>query len=273
MIVVAAPSNEYVEINGLRIAYRRQGSGPPLVLLHGGPTDGREWRRQLQDLSDEFTVVAWDMPGAGYSDDPPAAFTTRDFAECLAAFITALGFERPHLGGLSFGTGLALELYRWHPEIPTSLVLASAYAGWAGSLPPGVVAQRKQQMTRMIELDPDDWIAAWRPTLLSSSASNETVAELATILGDFHPAGQRVLLTSGFAEHDVRAVLPEIAVPVLLLYGEDDVRSPRMVAEELHRQIATSRLVFIPGAGHMLNLEAPDAFNDAARGFLRSVPS
>jgi pimeloyl-ACP methyl ester carboxylesterase len=52
-----------IEVEGLRIAFQRAGQGQPIVLLHGGPTDSREWRRQLDGLSDEFTVVAWDMPG------------------------------------------------------------------------------------------------------------------------------------------------------------------------------------------------------------------
>jgi pimeloyl-ACP methyl ester carboxylesterase len=58
-------------------------TGPPLVLLHGGPLDSREWRRQLDGLADEFVVLAWDMPGCGGSADPPEHFRTRDYADCL----------------------------------------------------------------------------------------------------------------------------------------------------------------------------------------------
>src|SRR5438034_5454973 len=80
-----------IDVGGIRIAYRRAGMGPPLVLLHGGPSDSREWHYQLQGLSDEFAVVAWDMPGCGQSADPPEHFLhTRDYADCLAAFIEAL---------------------------------------------------------------------------------------------------------------------------------------------------------------------------------------
>jgi pimeloyl-ACP methyl ester carboxylesterase len=126
---------EVLHINGLRIAFRRQGAGPPLVLLHGGLSDSRQWRRQLEALSAAFTVVAWDAPGCGQSSDPPEHFRLADYADCLAAWIAALGLERPHVLGLSFGGGLALELYQRHPTVPRTLVLASAYAGWAGSLP------------------------------------------------------------------------------------------------------------------------------------------
>ena len=94
-----------VEVGGHRIASERKGDGPPLVLLHGWPIDGREWRRQLEGLSDEFTVVAWDARGAGRSTDPLETFRLSDWADCLAAFIEALGLERCHLGGLSWGGG------------------------------------------------------------------------------------------------------------------------------------------------------------------------
>src|SRR5437660_259439 len=126
---------DQIEVAGLRVGYRRAGGGPPLVLLHGMLSDGREWRRQLDELSDEFTVVAWDAPGCGRSSYPPETFRMPQYADCLAAFIEALGMGRPHVLGLSFGGALALELYRRHPAIPRSLVLVSAYAGWAGSLP------------------------------------------------------------------------------------------------------------------------------------------
>ena len=108
-----------VEVAGLRIAYEQAGEGPPLVLLHGYVGDARStWGPQLDGLSDAFTVVAWDGPGAGRSDDPPDVFALSDFADCLAGFVAALGLERPHVAGLSFGGGLALELYRRHPSCP-----------------------------------------------------------------------------------------------------------------------------------------------------------
>src|SRR5579859_2949578 len=87
---------EAVEVEGLRIAYRRMGDGPPLVLLHGNPLDSREWHPQLDGLSDEFTVVAWDMPGCGQTSDPPETWRIPDYIRCLASFIQALGLDGPH---------------------------------------------------------------------------------------------------------------------------------------------------------------------------------
>lgn len=73
---------DQLEVEGLRIAYERAGEGSPLVLLHGYVGDGRAtWRCQIAELSDEFTVVAWDAPGSGRSSDPPESFRLPDYAD------------------------------------------------------------------------------------------------------------------------------------------------------------------------------------------------
>ena len=261
---------DHIEVGGLRIAFEQRGDGPPLVLLHGWPSNGREWRRQLDVLSDEFTVVAWDAPGAGRSSDPPEAFRLADWADCLAGFIEALGLGRPHIAGLSWGGGLALELYRRHPTVPRTLILASAYAGWAGSLPAEVVQQRLQMMLRKCELPSDRWAPAWIRTLLTEDASEEMVAELMTIASEIHPAGTRSAMRA-FAEADLRDVLPRVDVPTLLLYGDNDVRAPEEVWRPLYSAIRRSRLVLIPEVGHMIDIEAADRFNTEVRTFLRAV--
>jgi len=260
-----------VEVKGLRIAYEQAGEGPLLVLVHGYVGDSRGWRPQIDDLSDEFTVVAWDAPGYGRSSDPPETFRLPEYADCLAGFVEALDLGRPHLLGLSFGGGLALELYRRHPTMPRSLVLASAYAGWAGSLPAEVVDQRLQQALRQSELPPDELVRALIPTLLSESAPAEIVGEVAANISEFHPAGLRATARS-FAEADLRDILPSIDVPTLL-YGEKDTRAPLNVAHDLHTRIPDSRLVVIPGAGHMIHIEAAERFNAEVRDFLRSPQS
>jgi pimeloyl-ACP methyl ester carboxylesterase len=262
---------EHVEVGRLRIAYRRAGEGPALVLLHGGLGDSREWGRQLDGLADEFTVVAWDAPGCGGSSDPPETFRLPDYADCLAGFVQALGLARPHVGGLSFGGGLALELYRRYPQIPRSLVLASAYAGWAGSLRPEIVAERLTRAMREAELPPEQWVHGYLPGLFTDTAPTELVDEAVAIMLDVRRAGMLPML-KGFAEADLRDVLPHIQVPTLLLYGDADQRSPvNVVARELRDKIPGSKLVVLSGVGHQLDMEAPDRFNAEVRSFLRSV--
>ena len=262
---------DHVDVGGLRVAYRRAGRGAPLVLLHGGLGDSREWRRQLEGLAEGFTVVAWDAPGCGGSSDPPAGWRLPDYADCLAGFTQALGLGQPHVGGLSWGGGLALELYRRHPQVPRSLVLASAYAGWAGSLPPELVQERLDRALREAELPPQQWVRGYLPGLFTQQASAEVVGEALAMMLEVRPAGMRPMV-QGFAEADLRDVLPRIQVPTLLLYGDADQRSPlEVVARDLHAKIPGSRLVVMPRVGHQCDMEAPDRFNAEVRSFLRSV--
>jgi pimeloyl-ACP methyl ester carboxylesterase len=168
--------------------------------------------------------------------------------------------------------GLALELYRRHPELPRSLVLASAYAGWAGSLPPEVVRERVKRAMREAGLPPEQWVGGYLPGLFTGSAPPELLEEMTGTMLEVRPAGMRAMIRS-FAEADLRDVLPGIRVPTLLLYGEDDRRSPLgTVAAELHERISGSRLRVMGGVGHAANLEAPERFNAEMREFLRSVP-
>ncbi len=240
------------------------GEGPPLVLLHGYVGDGRStWAPQIEGLSDAFTVIAWDGPGAGRSDDPPESFGMAGFADRLAEFIDELGLERPHVAGISFGGALTIELHRRHPEIPRTLILASAYAGWAGSLPPDEVDRRLAQVLVQADLPPDRFVSTVEPTMFEG----ETPPDFLASLLEFHPAGLRAMARA-VAAADLRDALPEIDVPTLLLYGEHDVRAPRAVAEAIHAGIAGSRLVFLP-AGHLCNLEAAEQFNAEVRRFLQ----
>jgi pimeloyl-ACP methyl ester carboxylesterase len=241
------------------------------MLLHGYVGDRRTWRRQLDELSDEFTVVAWDAPGYGGSSDPSGEFLLSDFADCLAAFVDALDLRRPHVAGLSFGGGLALELCRRHPAVPRTLTLAGAYAGWAGSLPADVIEERLRQALRLADLPPAQLVAEVLPTLFGPAAPREAVDEFAATMAEFHPDGLRAAARA-FAEADLRDVLGRIGVPTLLLYGDKDVRAPLSVARALEAGIPGSRLVILEDVGHVSNAEAAERFNAELRAFLRSAP-
>jgi pimeloyl-ACP methyl ester carboxylesterase len=258
---------ELVEVKGLTIAYERAGAGPVVVLLHGGMSDSREWRQQIDGLCDGFTLVAWDAPGCGKSSDPPESFRMPDYAACLAAFIEALALGSPHIVGLSFGGTLALELYRQRPTLVRSLVLVSAYAGWAGSLPPAAVAERLESALSDCELPPEQVARDWVPSLLTDQAPKRTIEELVRIISGFHPAGAPAMARA-MAEADLRDVLPTIDIPTLLLHGDADRRALLRHAEELAGQIPNARLAVIRGVGHQSNLEAPDSFNAELRKFL-----
>jgi pimeloyl-ACP methyl ester carboxylesterase len=262
-----------IQLGNIRIAYTQAGHGPPLVLLHGGMEDNRSWRQQIDSLSDEFTVFAWDAPGCGQSSDVPESWRMSNYADALAGWLNKITLKRSHLLGLSWGSSLALEFYHRYPNIPLSLILASAYAGWKGSLPPDEVATRLENILASVNLPLEEVVESWL-SVLNRPLPGELIHELTTIWGDnsgrSHPGGFRATAYS-MAEADLRDVLPQIQIPTLLLYGELDQRSPLKVANDLLRLIPLAKLTIIPQAGHLANAEAPEEFNRHVRCFLRSV--
>lgn len=173
------------------------------------------------------------------------------------------------MAGLSFGSVLALELYRRHPAIPMTLILASAYAGWAGSLPAEVAEQRLEQALVLANLSPDEFVGTLLPTMFSEAAPPESIDAFGASMLAFHPDGFRAMARA--SAEDLRDVLPRIKVPTLLVYGDRDVRAPLTVAEHLHAAVSGSTLVILPNAGHLCNIEAPEEFNRAIRNFLRDT--
>jgi pimeloyl-ACP methyl ester carboxylesterase len=190
-----------------------------------------------------------------------------DFADCLISFLELVGVDRTHVVGHSWGSTLALELYRRRPSIVRSLVLVGAYAGWAGSLPPDEVTQRLEFARRVADLGPRAFDPTSLPGLFSDAMSDETAKDLAAVMSEIHPAGTRTM-ADALAEADLREMLGQIAVPTLLIYGDADERSPLHVAHELHRSIIGSTLTVLPGLGHECYLESPAIFEEELRKFL-----
>jgi pimeloyl-ACP methyl ester carboxylesterase len=261
---------EEVDVGGLRIAFERVGEGPPVLLLHGAVCDSRTWRHQLDDLGDDFTVVAWDAPGCGRSSDPPESYRLPEFAACVVGLVDRLGLDRPHVLGHSWGSSLALEVYRLDPTGVRSLVLVGAYAGWAGSLPAEEVERRLAFALEAADPDAGSFEPTTMPGLFSDAMPPDRAAELAAIMSEIRSAGTRTM-AHALAEADLRPLLPTVDVPVLVLAGDDDQRSPLPVAQALHDAMASSTLEVLPGLGHECFLEDSDRFNAAVRRFLSAV--
>jgi pimeloyl-ACP methyl ester carboxylesterase len=259
---------EWVDVGGLRVAVRRRGRGEPVLLIHGGMSDSREWGPQLEDLSRDYAVVAVDVLGCGGSADPPEEFGLVDHAHVLGGALDALGIASAHVIGVSLGSVLALALYREHPRAVRTLVLAGAYAGWAGSLAAEEVESRTRMVLETLGRPVEEWGPPFLATVHGVNAPAELVAASMAILRDVRPEASRRLVLA-IASADLREMLPSIRVPVLLIYGQDDQRAPGAVAKRLHAAIAGSELIVLPGAGHAVNVEAPEEFNAAVRAFLR----
>ena len=260
------PELSQVQIGDLSIGYRRAGKGAAVVLLHGFLCDSRCWRRQLADLSEQYDVIAWDAPGAGVSSDPPDPFTLVDWSLCLATFLDVLGVTLAHFVGLSWGGVLAQEFYRLFPTRVARLVLADTYAGWKGSLPASAVEQRLSRCERDSHLPAEEFVPRWVPEMFTSDVPRDVLEELSAVFADFHPLGFR-LMAKSLAETDTSDLLPTIGAPTLILWGEEDHRSPISIAEQLRIAIPRAELHVIAQAGHVSNMEQPAEFTAQVRRF------
>jgi pimeloyl-ACP methyl ester carboxylesterase len=260
----------HVDVGGLRIAYERAGSGPAVVLAHGFVGDGpATWGHQLESLADEFSVIAWDAPGAGSSSDPPPDFGIDDYADCCAGLLRALQVDRAHLVGLSFGAAVVLAAFHRHRELVSSLALVSGYAGWVGSLGQQAADQRLADSLDASELAPDELVAALAPTLFSPSVDRALAAPFLDSVRATRPAGFRAMARASHpSQYDV---LAEVDVPMLLLYADHDVRAPVRVGAAIHEAVPGSQLVVLAGPGHVSSVEAPEVITSELRRFLRSV--
>jgi pimeloyl-ACP methyl ester carboxylesterase len=223
-------------VSGADLAVEVVGAGQPLVLLHGILQDSRAWRWQIEDLYDEFTVIAWDAPGCGRSSDPQESWRFPEYAECLAELIATLHLAEPIMCGLSWGATLALEFEHQHPDVASALILQGGYAGWAGSLPAAIRDERLASCLAQSTMSPEDFVPEWMPGLFTPAAPPELLDEYTAMIADFHQSGFRTM-AHALAEADLRSALPGIGVAVLLLYGDDDRRSPANWAMPSNRPI------------------------------------
>ena len=240
-----------------------------MVLLGGFVGSGdTTWRHQIEALSRSHTVLVWDAPGLGGSPDVPASFRLPDYADRLAELLSWSELEPAVLVGLSFGGAVALELFRRHRGLVRALFLAGVSPGWSGSLPAEVVQTRWETSLEASRQTPAAFVSALLPSMFSARADPDRVAEFgASMAASFHPAGFRTLVRA-LAEADLRDLLPSVDVPTVVLHGEADARTPRTVADAVHAAIPGSRLVVLPGVGHVSPVEAPERVTAEVQAFL-----
>ena len=240
--------SEVVVVDGVRIAYQRRGSGPPLVLFHGAFEDSRIWNDELERLSPRVDVIAWDAPGCGASDDVPRAWSATDWADAASGFITALEIPTPAVAGFSLGSMIALLLARDHPASVGGLVLVGAYAGWGGSLDADALARRIGAARFTIDHPVDEWAEDLLDSVYAPDAAPARRAHARALLDDWRPATTVALLD--VMVQDLRPGLPTIRTPTVIVRGTADARSPRSASLVMCELLPHARLVEIPGAGH-----------------------
>ncbi|HXG81579.1 MAG TPA: alpha/beta fold hydrolase [Sphingomicrobium sp.] len=246
-----------------RIGFVESGGGDetPIVFLHGVGSDKRVWAPQLAHFGQSRRAVAFDYPGYGESEFMPDA-TRDDYAAAILAAMDALGIETAHVCGLSLGGVIAIAMHAAAPDRCASLIIADSFAihpeGQA-IYDRSVTASRSTPMRELAE--------ARAPVLLGSAATPELLAEVVDTMAAIDPAAYQLGAAAVWlADQCGRAAA--IDVPTLILVGEEDGITPPALSEELHRLIAGSQLERIARAGHLANIEQPEAFNTAIESLL-----
>lgn len=245
------------------LAHDDRGTGRPLVLVHAFPLDRRMWQPQLGPLAAVARVLAVDLPGFGESPPPREPFTIDSAADAVRDFLDAKGVtDRVVLGGLSMGGYVALAFARRHPDRLAGLILADTRSepdDAAGK------AKRDEMIALANSAGAAGVIDQMLPKMLARKEAAETVRSIAASQSGAAVAAALAALRD---RPDATASLAAIAVPTLILVGEHDAITPPSMAQSLAAKIPGSTLATIPGAGHLSNLENPDAFTAVVRDFM-----
>ncbi len=241
----------------------------PLVLLHPFPFDGRFWAPQIEAFSGSRPVLAPDLPGFGRSEPLPGAPSLDRWADAVAETICQeLGQAPVAVAGLSMGGYVALRLAERHPESLEALILADTRAE---ADPPEGRAARNEAIAAVGREGVAPLVETLLPTIIAPESPPEVWDRAREIALDQTPEAVAAALEAMRDRPDSLSVLERVAVPVLVLVGEHDERTPRPMAEAMARAASSSWLVTIPGAGHLASLEAPEAFDAAVEAFLDTL--
>ncbi|MGW7023862.1 alpha/beta fold hydrolase [Streptomyces decoyicus] len=257
----------------ISVGYDEEGSGEPLVLVHGHPFNRSMWRPQTEHFSRAgWRVIAPDLRGYGDSTVVPGTTPLATFARDIIGLLDHLGVERCVLGGLSMGGQIVMECYRLFPERVRGLLFADTFA--AAETEDGRTA-RYDMAERLLREGMDGYAHEVLAKMISPhtiASQPEAAAHVLGMMTSTAPEGAAAALRGRAERPDYAELLTRVSVPALVVVGTEDAYTPVSDARDIHERIPDSRLAVIEHAAHMPNLERPDEFNAALDAFLASLP-
>jgi pimeloyl-ACP methyl ester carboxylesterase len=243
--------------------FKRCGSGPPVLLLHGWGANSALFAPTMAALEHAFTLIAPDFPGFGATPPPPAAWSVGDYTAWLVSFLDSLGIAQAHVIGHSFGGRVAIKLASQWPERVNKLVLTAS----AGIRPRRTLTYH----LRVRAFKTLRWLSEASvvpPSLryragvrVRRSGSPDYQRATGTLRGSF----VRIV------NEDLRSALPHIHVPTLLIWGDRDEDTPLADGQLMERLIPDAGLIVFEGAGHYAYLEQSARFCLIVETFFRQV--
>ena len=257
-----------IEVNGIQLYYELHGpdGADVLVLSNGILMSTASWAFQLPVLARHCRLLLYDCRGMWQSDHPPGPYSMELHADDLAALLDALGIERAHIGGISYGGEVSMAFAVKYPQRTQSLIVSSSVS----QVDPLLAGMASSWISAAQAGDPDllfrvtyplnfseAWIAANRPALDAARERYKTL-DMDAFLE----------LMFSFIKLDITDELHTIAAPALVIVGEDDILKPRKYAESIAREIPGAELAVVPHAGHAVSWEQPGVFNSLILGFV-----
>lgn len=265
-----------IELSDTTINVRIEGSGEPVLFIHGFPLDHSMWEHQLggphSDLADSYQLIAPDLRGFGSNATDRDVITMGDFADDLIELVNALGVTAPiNVCGLSMGGYIAFQLLAKLPERIGRLILCDTRS--AADTP-----EVHQNRFRVAETVLNNGMSVLAGAMLEKLVSDttrdeqpETVSSLRTMMTEADPKAVAAA-SKGMAERpDVTGSLAEISQPTLVVCGAFDAITPPDEMQQIANTIPNATWAEIPLAGHMAPMEQPAAFNQHLHNFLAST--
>jgi pimeloyl-ACP methyl ester carboxylesterase len=269
------PASRFLNVDGVRIHYRDEGSGPPLVLIHANFGNLLSWDGWVESLKDEHRILRFDMTGHGLTGpDPTGDYSLERTVRLTERFVDALGLTRFSIGGTSLGGTVAMHYTAAHPERVERLILLS----------PGALEGRKVQraggslprIANILEYITPRALATYM--LKSRFGDPDRVDD--RLIDQWYEMwlreGQRAAILARlrtYSSADLARVTAGVRVPTLILWGEKNPQAPVAQAEELRKMLSSApevQVITYPGVGHMAADEAGPIIARDVRAYLDS---
>ena len=270
----------YLEVNGDRIAYRDEGQGETLVLVHGMAGSSETWRDLIPRLARDYRVVAPDLLGHGASDKPRGDYSLGGFAVWLRDFMDALGIPRATVIGQSLGGGIAMQFAYQHRQRCERLVLIGSSGlepelSWTLRM---LSAPGAELVLPVVAPQPVLDVGNRIRSLMSSAGVRSPAARNCGApirrWPTVRPGGAFLRTLRSVVDYRGQAVAamarPHLAaqMPVMLIWGERDWVMPVSHGYAAHEALPGSRLTVLADVGHFPHVESPDMLAGVVRDFL-----